>query len=202
MLTSPMRFAVPLVVAVALMGVAGPPAAAGTGQPAERPAVTAAAAPALVGVRGWARVDYPIKEEEIRIHVDARGLVGPRSENGAAAHSWGTFRIQHLIPRSDGRPPIFNWGDFAVDCVRVDGSEAAVTGRIVTAGPYWQEFLERRPPARMGLSFHIPADGTAPTRIGITAPTAAGTPEVGKCAVASPDADVIEGGYRTIDTRG
>ncbi|MEU5162706.1 hypothetical protein AB0G74_24280 [Streptomyces sp. NPDC020875] len=199
--TSPVRFAVPLVVAVALIGVAGPPAAADTGQPAERPAVTAPAAPALVGVRGWARMDYPVKEEEIRIFVDARGVVGPRSENGGAARSWGTFRIQHLIPGTDGRPPIFNWGDFAVDCVRVDGSEAAVTGRIVAAGPYWQEYLERRPSARMGLGFRIPADGTAPTRVGITAPTAAGTPEVGKCAAKSPDADVIEGGYRLLDTR-
>lgn len=209
MLTSPMRLAIPLVLVVATMGVAGGPASADSDRPAERPVVTAAGEPAVVGIRGAGRMDYPKEDDEVRIFVDARGVLlghdddatDDEGEGRPAARSWGTFRIQHLVPQTDGRPPLFNWVDFKVDCLRVDGSEVAVTGRIVEAGPYWQEFLERKPTARMGLGFHIPAEGDGPARVSIIPPAAAGQPEVPKCSIKTPDAEVIEGGYSVMDSR-
>ncbi|MGW5675448.1 hypothetical protein ACWEV4_10255 [Streptomyces sp. NPDC003860] len=216
-LKSSVRFVVPLAVVLATMGVASAPASADSDRPAERPVIAAAAAPAVVGIKGGGRMAYPVPEDEIRIFVNARGTVpardGARAGAGTAAgagaasgatagaKAWGTFRIQHLVPQPDGRPPLFNWGNFKVDCLRVDGSEVTVTGRIVEAGPYWQEFLERKPTARMGLSFHIPKRGEGPSRVAITPPAAADRPEVPKCAVKAPDADVIEGGYRVMDGR-
>ncbi|WP_406513795.1 hypothetical protein OG851_38815 [Streptomyces sp. NBC_00161] len=145
-------------------------------------------------------MDYPAPGEDIRIFVDAYGLFTPHDQ-GVPAKSWGTFRIQHRWPpKGDGKPS-FNWGNFKVDCVSVNGPDVAVTGRIVDAGPYWQDFLHRKQPARMGLSFHVPAAGGGATRIGITAPTPDGQPELPKCSANSPDANATEGGFTVTDTR-
>lgn len=88
-----------------------------------------------------------------------------------------------------------------MDCVRVDGSDVAVTGRLVDAGPGWQEFLHRTPPARMGVSFHVGAPGAGATRVGITAPPPAEGPEPAPCAAQAPDAGITAGGYTLTDTR-
>lgn len=186
MIKMTMRLAVPLALAAA------------TTVAADRPA--AATSPTVAGISGWARMDYPLPDDDIRIFVDAHGLFTPHDQ-AVPARSWGTFRIQHLMPQTDGKPPLFNWGNFKVDCVRVDGPDVAVTGRIFDAGPFWQEFLHRERPARMGLSFHVPAPGGGVTRIGITPPTADGQPELPKCSTKAPNADAIEGGYTVMDTR-
>ncbi|MGE7391204.1 hypothetical protein ACQKM2_37625 [Streptomyces sp. NPDC004126] len=103
-------------------------------------------------------------------------------------------RIQHRRPATGDGKPSFNWGDFKVDCLSVNGRDGTVTGRIVAAGPYWQGYLHRREPARMGLSFRVPAGASGVTRIGLTAPAAEGGPELPKCSAKAPDADVVEGG--------
>ncbi|WP_331735122.1 hypothetical protein OG974_31080 (plasmid) [Streptomyces sp. NBC_00597] len=202
-ITSALRLAaVPLVLAATATLTATAPATAApaTAAPATAAPAAAPADRAVAGISGWARMDYPVADEDIRIFVDAHGLFTPHDQ-GVAASSWGTFRIQHWWPPKGDGQPSFNWGDFKVDCVSVNGPDVAVTGRIVDAGPYWQEFLHRKQPARMGLSFHVPADGGGPTRIGLTAPTADGQPELPKCSAKSPDANAIEGGYTVLDTR-
>ena len=194
-----LRLAVPLAVAATALA-AGVPAVSAA--PADRPAPTSAATtsavagPAVAGITGSARMDYPVQAEEIRIIVDARGLF-TAANPVIPVLSWGMFRIQHRMS-----PPLgLNWGDFKVDCVRVDGPDVTVTGRIVDAGPYWQEFLHRKQPLRMGLSFHVATEGGAPTRIGMSRPTAAGQPLMPKCTAPAPDTDAIEGGYTVTDTR-
>lgn len=198
MIKAHLRFAVPLVLAATTTVAAALPASAAPAAPAHRSAAAASPAAAVAGISGWARMDYPVKDEDIRIFVDAHGLFVPGRT--VPSRSWGTFRIQHFIPEKEGHPTVFNWGDFDVDCVRVEGSDVAVTGRIVDAGPVWQPFLQRTPPARMGLSFHVPEAGGT-TRIGITAPPAEDQPELPKCAAKAPDSDAIEGGYTLTDTR-
>jgi hypothetical protein len=87
-------------------------------------------------------MDYPVKDDDIRIVVDARGLF-TSADLVVPARSSGRFRNQYRMHQPDGQPPLFNWGDFKVDCVSVR-PDVTVTGRIVAAGPYWQEFLHRK----------------------------------------------------------
>ncbi|WP_330330601.1 hypothetical protein OHS33_13230 [Streptomyces sp. NBC_00536] len=199
MIKPTLRMAALLVLAAVMATGAPVPASAAPGPADGRPA--AATAPGVAGIAGWSRMDYADPRDEIRIFVDAHGLFTPQGGPAGPARSWGTFRIQHFMGAKDGEPASFNWGDFAVDCVRVDGPDVAVTGRIVDAGPGWQIFLNRERPARMGLSFHVPAPGAGATRIGITPPTPAGQPDLPKCSTRAPDADALGGAYTVTDTR-
>lgn len=165
---------------------------AGSGVPA------GPAAPAVGGISGWARMAYGDPRDDVQISVDAHGLFAPAG-SPTATRSWGVFRIQHYSPAKDGQPANFNWGDFVVDCLRVDGTEVSVTGRIVDAGPAWEPFLNRRPlPARMGLSFHVPGPGGRPdeARVGLTPPAEEGTPDIPKCSTRPADSALAAGGYR------
>ncbi|MFD8025280.1 hypothetical protein ACFV6G_33320 [Streptomyces lavendulae] len=201
MIESNVRRTVPLVLVLALAVAAAAPTATATAAPALEAPVPA---PGLAGIRGWARMAYGDPRDDVRILVDAHGLFDGR-DPAVAARSWGTFRIQHFMggpsDGSDGPRPGFNWGDFRVDCVRVDGADVAVTGRLVDAGPFWQEFLHRTPPARMGVSFHVAAPGSGGTRIGVTAPPPAGEPELAPCAAGPAEAGTTAGGYALTDTR-
>ncbi|MFF7504777.1 hypothetical protein ACFZBM_35920 [Streptomyces lavendulae] len=203
MIESTLRRTVPLVLALAV-AAAAPTATAAAATTAAAAAVPAASATAFAGIRGWARMAYGDPRDDVRILVDAHGSFDGR-DPAVAARSWGTFRIQHFMggpsDGSDGPRPGFNWGDFRVDCVRVDGADVAVTGRLVDAGPDWEEFLHGTPPARMGVSFHVAAPGTGETRIGITAPPPAGAPELAPCAAGPADAGTTAGGYTLTDTR-
>lgn len=189
---APLRPAVPLVLAAATTAAVALTATATPSAAVDRPAGTSV--PARAGITGWARMDYPVPQDDVRIFVDAHGLLTPHGD-GVLTRPYGSFRIQHLMPQEDATPPLFNWGDFKVDCVRIDGPDVAVTGRIVHAGPYWQEFLHRTPPARMGVSFHVPAEGGHATRIGITPPAKDGQSELPKCAAKDPDWGITDGAY-------
>ncbi|MFF2192024.1 hypothetical protein [Streptomyces sp. NPDC058157] len=189
-----LRLAAPLALAAALTAPACLPASAAEAPP------TAAAHPGFPvpgGITGWGRMAYGDPRDDVRISVDAHGLFAP-THSTTAAHPWGRFRIQHYSPPEDGSPASFNWGDFVVDCLRVDGTEVSVTGRLVDAGPVWQEFLNREPlPARMGLSFRLPAPGGRPgeARVGLTPPAAKGAPDIPKCSTGPAESSLTAGGY-------
>ncbi|MFF4581390.1 hypothetical protein [Streptomyces sp. NPDC001389] len=195
-----LRLAVPLALAAALAATACLPASAADSPPVPA-AAPGAAVPAVGGISGWGRMAYGDPRDDVRISVDAHGLFtqpGPGTPSGpsTADRSWGAFRIQHYSPPKDGEPANFNWGDFRVDCLRVDGTEVSVTGRLVDAGPAWQEYLHRKPlPARMGLSFHVPRPGGGDAaRIGIIAPV--GDQDMPRCSTTTPDVGLTAGGYR------
>ncbi|MFD5420484.1 hypothetical protein ACFWJT_20975 [Streptomyces sp. NPDC127069] len=196
-----LRLAVPLALAAALTATAGLPAlAADAPSPSSAsaaPGAGAGGAGGISGITGWARMAYGDPRDDVQISVDAHGLFAPAGST-TATHPRGRFRIQHYSPAKDGQPANFNWGDFTVDCLRVDGTEVSVTGRIVDAGPVWQTFLDRKPlPARMGLSFHLPAPGGRPDEalVGITPPAAEGTPDIPKCSTAPAESALTAGGY-------
>ncbi|MEW1635246.1 hypothetical protein AB0469_14315 [Streptomyces sp. NPDC093801] len=196
-----LRLAVPLALAAALAAPACLPASAADSPPVPAAAGAGRRVPAVGGISGWGRMAYGDPRDDVQISVDAHGLftrpgAGAPPGPSLAVRSWGTFRIQHYSPPEDGRPGNFNWGDFRVDCLRVDGTEVSVTGRLVDAGPVWQRFLHRKPlPARMGLSFHVPRPGDADAaRVGIIAP--AGDQDMPRCSTATPEAGLTAGGYR------
>ncbi|MDT9692608.1 hypothetical protein Q5762_30620 [Streptomyces sp. P9(2023)] len=65
------------------------------------PVAIAAPAPALAeesatvlrsSLRGAARMDYPVADEDVRFSVDAHSTYGPVS---LPTRSWGTFRLSH-----------------------------------------------------------------------------------------------------------
>ncbi|MEU8436851.1 hypothetical protein AB0F18_28885 [Streptomyces sp. NPDC029216] len=211
-----LRLAIPLALAAALAAGVGLPASAAV--VSEAPSLSSSssssssspspssAASRVGGISGWARMEYGDPRDDVQVSVDAHGLFaasgadsgsGAGSGSSTATRPWGTFRIQHYSPPVDGEPGNFNWGDFRVDCLRVEGTEVSVTGRLVDAGPAWKVFLDRKPlPARMGLSFHVPRPGSGDaTRIGLTPPTIGDGPEVAKCATRPPEAGVTAGGY-------
>ncbi|MFJ8163677.1 hypothetical protein ACIRBY_22505 [Streptomyces sp. NPDC096136] len=199
-----LRLAVPLALAAALAATACLPASAAGSPPTAPPAAaagTAGVVPAVGGISGWGRMAYGDPRDDVRISVDAHGLftrpaAGAPSGPSTAVRSWGGFRIQHYSPPKDGEPAHFNWGDFRVDCLRVDGTEVSVTGRLVDAGPVWQDYLHRKPlPARMALGFHVPGPGGGDAaRVGILAP--AGDQDMPPCSTPKPDAGLTAGGYR------
>ncbi|MFH7596357.1 hypothetical protein WDV06_14805 [Streptomyces racemochromogenes] len=199
------RLAAPLALAAALTASACLPASAAQTPSVARtsPALLAGSrAPAPAGISGWARMAYGDPRDDVQISVDAHGLFGPAGST-TATRSWGVFRVQHYSPAKDGQPENFNWGDFVVDCLRIDGAaggtEVSVTGRIVDAGQAWSPFLDRKPlPARMGLGFHLPGPGGRPdeARVGLTPPAAEGGPDIARCATGPADSGLTAGGYR------
>ncbi|MFG2873908.1 hypothetical protein ACGFYU_02665 [Streptomyces sp. NPDC048337] len=202
-----LRLAAPLALAAALTASACLPASGAETPPAARMSLAIPAglrAPALDGISGWARMAYGDPRDDVQISVDAHGPFGPAGST-TATRSWGAFRIQHFSPAKDDQPADFNWGDFVVDCLRVEaavgGTEVSVTGRLVDAGQAWSGYLNRKPlPARMGLSFHVPGPGGRPdeARVGLTPPAAEGGPDIAKCATRPADSGLAAGGYRIL----
>uniref|UniRef100_A0AAU2UZZ3 Uncharacterized protein n=1 Tax=Streptomyces sp. NBC_00003 TaxID=2903608 RepID=A0AAU2UZZ3_9ACTN len=141
-------------------------------------------------LKGDARMDYPVADQEVRVSVDAHstytvGSVSPRS--------WGTFRISHA---QDGK---LYWGEFQVDCLTTGGPTATVTGRLTRTSPGHPWLTTLDPHTRMGVSFYVPKTGE--TRIGLSGATKKGAPLLTKCMAPAADAKVADGGY-TLRDRG
>ncbi|GGQ26517.1 hypothetical protein [Streptomyces roseolilacinus] len=190
-----------LLLAVAA-AVAAPAAAAAPAPspPSVRKTAAAAAAPApprareavtVSSLKGDARMDYPVADEEVRVSVDARSTYAAGS---VPRRSWGTFRISH----SQGGT--LYWGEFEVDCLTTGGPTATVTGRLVRASPGhpWLTLLD--PHTRMGVSFLVPEKGEA--RIGLSGATGKGEPLLTACMAPAADAKVVDGGYTLRDREG
>ncbi|WP_405851814.1 hypothetical protein OG361_03655 [Streptomyces sp. NBC_00090] len=162
---------------------------------APAPALLTVAAPAsgavtVSSLKGDARMDYPVADQEVRVSVDAHSTY---TVGSIPQHSWGTFRISHF---QDGE---LYWGEFKVDCLTTGGPTATVTGRLVRTSPGhpWLTMLEPR--TRMGVSFLVPERGEA--RIGLSGATKKGEPSLTKCMAPAAAAKVVDGGY-TLRDRG
>ncbi|MCK7621711.1 hypothetical protein MUU72_00960 [Streptomyces sp. RS10V-4] len=180
MLTRTLRVTALLALVVA---VAAPAAAAPA--PATPPAGEAVAVSSL---KGDARMDYPLTDQEVRVSVDAHSAY---TVGSTPQRSWGTFRISHA---QDGT---LYWGEFEVDCLTTGGPTATVTGRLVRTSPGhpWRTMLD--PHTRMGVSFFVPQKGQA--RIGLSGATKKGEPLLTKCMAPAADAKVVDGRYTLHD---
>ncbi|MGW7416405.1 hypothetical protein [Streptomyces sp. NPDC054863] len=196
MLTRTLRATALLAVVAA---VAAPVAvAAPTAVPAPtiaKPTVTATAAPSpgttVSSLKGDARMDYPVADQEVRVSVDARATYGAGS---VPQRSRGTFRISHA---QDGK---LYWGEFKVDCLRTGGPTATVTGRLVRTSPGHPWLTELDPHTRMGVSFLVPENPEkGEARIGLSGATKKGAPPLTKCMAPAADAKVVDGGYTLRD---
>lgn len=152
------------------------------------PAPDTATVSSLSSLKGEARMDYPVANQEVRVSVDARSTY---TVGSIPQRSWGTFRISHA---QDGK---VYWGEFKVDCLTTGGPTATVTGRLVRTSPGhpWRTMLD--PHTRMGVSFFVPEKGEA--RIGLSGATKKGEPLLTKCMAPAADAKVVDGGYTLRD---
>ncbi|MEV5507767.1 hypothetical protein [Streptomyces orinoci] len=184
-----------LALLAATLLVGGTPAA--TAAPAAKPV----AKPVAAGIKGWARMAWPEAGNDIQVTVNAQALFD-RDQPFNPASSRGTFRISHRYTGPKG-PAWFNWGDFKVDCVRVGGPVATVTGTLTDAGPFWKKFLHWQggKPIRMGVSFYVAGKHSGPSRIGLSGATGKDEPPLTKCMAPAPDSAVVKGGYRIRDDR-
>ncbi|MER6089729.1 hypothetical protein [Streptomyces bluensis] len=151
-------------------------------------------------LKGWGRMDYPDAGQDIQVTVDAHATfkgVGWSKPDKA----WGTFRIYHRMPATNGEPEMVNWGDFKVDCLTSGGPTATVTGRIMRTGGNtgaWDGYLKRH--IRMGISFYVgEGKDSGPSRIGLSGGTEEGEPLLSKCMAPAADYKVIKGGYDLTD---
>ncbi|MBZ4323405.1 hypothetical protein [Streptomyces huiliensis] len=157
---------------------------------------------AVSSLKGDARMDYPVRDQEVRVSVDARSTYAAGS---VSRRSWGTFRISHA---QDGK---LYWGEFKVDCLTTGGPTATVTGRLVRTSPGHPWRTELEPHTRMGVSFFVPEKGSGKglekdqtkgeARIGLSGATKKGEPLLTQCMAPAADAKVVDGGY-TLRDRG
>lgn len=169
----------------ALVAVAAPAAAAPVASPTPAPQT-----PAVSSLKGDARMDYPVADQEVRVSVDAHSTY---TVGSVPQRSWGTFRISHA---QDGT---LYWGEFDVDCLTTGGPTATVTGRLVRTSPGHPWLTTLDPHTRMGVSFLVPEKGQA--RIGLSGATEKSEPLLTKCMAPAADAKVIDGGYTLRDRR-
>lgn len=163
--------------------VAAPVAVAAPAPPSPETATVS-----VSSLKGDARMDYPVANQEVRVSVDARSTYAVGS---IPQRSWGTFRISHA---QDGK---LYWGEFKVDCLTTGGPTATVTGRLVRTSPGHPWLTTLDPHTRMGVSFLVPEKGEA--RIGLSGATKKGEPLLTKCMAPSADAKVVDGGYTLRD---
>ncbi|MFI0981257.1 hypothetical protein ACH4SP_30135 [Streptomyces sp. NPDC021093] len=165
-----------------------------TAPPSPGTAAVSASAPAAVSsLKGDARMDYPVADQEVRVSVDARSTY---TAGSIPQRSWGTFRISHF---QDGK---LHWGEFKVDCLTTGGPTATVTGRLARTSPGHPWLTDLDPHTRMGVSFLVPEKpGKGETRIGLSGATKKGAPLLTKCMSPAADAKVVDGGY-TLHDRG
>ncbi|MGW0777472.1 hypothetical protein ACWD01_28330 [Streptomyces sp. NPDC002835] len=161
------------------------PVAVATPAPSAPPARETATVSSL---KGDARMDYPVADQEVRVSVDARSTYAVGS---IPQRSWGTFRISHA---QDGT---LYWGEFKVDCLTTGGPTATVTGRLVRTSPGHPWLTTLDPHTRMGVSFFVPEQGEA--RIGLSGATKKGEPLLTKCMAPAADARIVDGGYTLRD---
>ncbi|WP_137988777.1 hypothetical protein [Streptomyces vilmorinianum] len=184
---------------LALVAAIAAPVAVAAPAPAElAPAPAPARASLHSSLKGEARMEYPVPDEEVRFSVDAHSTHGPGS---TPTRSWGTFRLSHSYPAKDGAPAKVHWGEFKVDCLTTGGPTATVTGTLVRADPDhpWLDVLE--PNFRMGVSFLVPPKGQGPARIGLSGGTWKDEPLLTKCMAPAADARVVDGGFTLRDRR-
>ncbi|WP_274559714.1 hypothetical protein [Streptomyces spiramyceticus] len=170
---------------LALVAAVAAPVAVAAPAPSSPPAPETVTVSSL---KGDARMDYPVANQEVRVSVDARSTY---TVGSIPQRSRGTFRISHA---QDGK---LYWGEFKVDCLTTGGPTATVTGRLVRTSPGhpWLTMLD--PHTRMGVSFLVPEKGEA--RIGLSGATKKGEPLLTKCMAPSADAKVVDGGYTLRD---
>ncbi|MFF4740801.1 hypothetical protein ACFY2W_33655 [Streptomyces sp. NPDC001262] len=151
-----------------------------------RETTTVSSLSSLSSLKGEARMDYPVANQEVRVSVDARSTY---TVGSIPQRSWGTFRISHA---QDGK---VYWGEFKVDCLTTGGPTATVTGRLVRTSPGhpWRTVLD--PHTRMGVSFFVPEKGKGEARIGLSGATKKGEPLLTKCMAPAADAEIVDGGY-------
>ncbi|WP_433544544.1 hypothetical protein ACQPZG_05105 (plasmid) [Streptomyces sp. CA-294286] len=155
-----------------------------TGETGQGPA----SAQFVSSLKGEARVGYEVRDQEVRIAVNARSTYAAGS---TPVTSKGTFRISHA---QDGQ---LYWGEFEVDCLTTGGPNATVTGRLVRTSPDHPWLTELPPHVRMGASFSVPKHGRS--RVGIAVSSDKGAPELTRCMAPAADMPVIESGYTLRD---
>ncbi|GAA2464592.1 hypothetical protein ACFPFX_20995 [Streptomyces mauvecolor] len=181
MLTRTLRATALLALVVAVTAPVAVAAPAPTAPPARESTTVSS-------LKGDARMDYAVADQEVRVSVDAHSTYGVGS---IPQRSWGTFRISHA---QDGK---LYWGEFQVDCLTTGGPTATVTGRLVRTSPGHPWLTTLDPHTRMGVSFYIPETGQA--RIGLSGATKKGDPLLTKCMAPAADAKVVDGGYALHD---
>ncbi|WP_158587869.1 hypothetical protein [Actinomadura logoneensis] len=170
---------------------------------ADAPSPTAPA-PAASGVqtshlKGWARMDFPVPDNDIQVTVDAHATFDAHGSS-TPTRSWGTFRIYHRAKMPDGSW-FTNWGVLAVDCLTTGGPTATVTGTLtkVAPGGPWEGMLRNHD--RMGISFYVAGKHGGPGRIGLSGGPGPGDGQLRKCMAPAADARILKGGYTLIDKR-